>query len=282
MVGMSSHDEPHHAALHAPASAAAGTQSLARAIKLLRVLATRGEIGWRLSDLAAACSLDKGTAHRILSALVAERLVQQRPGDRRYLPGPFLFELGLSLPGQHAFQTSAEAKLENWARRLQGIGLLLLRSGYEYVCSVRAGSAKLAGLMVDRGTRRPLFTSVGGVAMIQTLPADEAADVIARNIEQEVAKRGDARLAALQAMRERSERHGFGVNLGDVVGGVHAFSVPLRGRDGTVFAALCLVGTADRYPESRLDEIHGELESMLQVLEAEAAKLLFHSTGDNP
>jgi hypothetical protein len=35
---------------HSPA----GTQSLTRSIKLMRVLATRGEIGWRLSDLAAA------------------------------------------------------------------------------------------------------------------------------------------------------------------------------------------------------------------------------------
>ena len=76
----------------------AGTQSLGRSIRLMRVLATRGEIGWRLSDLAAACGLDKGTAHRILASLVQERLVRQRPGDRRYLPGPLLFELSLALP----------------------------------------------------------------------------------------------------------------------------------------------------------------------------------------
>jgi len=39
-----------------------GTHALARSIRFLRVLATRGEIGWRLSDIAAACDLDKGTA----------------------------------------------------------------------------------------------------------------------------------------------------------------------------------------------------------------------------
>ena len=254
-----------------------GTQSLARSIRLLRVLAARGEIGWRLSDLAAACELDKGTAHRMLSALVKERVVQQRPGDKRYLPGPLLFELGLSLPGQHAFQAAAEAMLAGWARRMNANAMLLLRSGYEYVCSVRTGPSKLPGLMVDVGTRRPLFTSVGGVAILQTLPDDEARDVIDNNREQEIARRGAARLEMLEAMRARSAKHGFGVNMGDVVQGVHAFALPVRGADGTAFAAVCLVGIAEKFPESRIPEVRAELEKVAQLLESEAARLLFHT-----
>lgn len=258
-----------------------GTQSLTRGIKLLRVVATRAEMGWRLSDLAAACGLDKGTAHRMLSGLVKERLVQQRPGDRHYLPGPLLYELGLSLPGHHEFQAAAEAHLGSLARRMRGSALLLLRSGYEYVCSVRVGPARLPGLMVEKGTRRPLFTSVGGVAMLQTFPDGEAAEVLRNNIEQEVSKRGDARLAALEAMRKRSARHGFGVNLGDVVGGLHAFAVPVHGPEAKAFAALCLMGTSEGFPEDRLQTIHDELEIVARILEADAAHMLFaHQRGE--
>jgi DNA-binding IclR family transcriptional regulator len=262
---------PDNAAMDMPT----GTQSLARGIKLLRVLATRGEIGWRLSDLAAACSLDKGTAHRMLAALVVERLVQQRPGDKRYLPGPLLYELGLSLHGQHAFQGAAEKQLAAWARRVDANALLLLRSGCEYVCSVRAGLAKVPGLMVDQGTRRPLFTSVGGVAILQALPPDEARDVLENNIAQEVAKRGTARLEALAAVRERSAQHGFGVNLGDVVNGVHAFAVAVHAPDGHPFAAVCLMGAQARFPASSVDEVKLELTRMAGQLEADAARLLF-------
>jgi DNA-binding IclR family transcriptional regulator len=58
-----------------------GTQSIERAVALLKELSARGTFGWRLSDLAAHCNLDKGTAHRILNCLQRERLVQQRgPG----------------------------------------------------------------------------------------------------------------------------------------------------------------------------------------------------------
>lgn len=252
-----------------------GTQSLTRSVKLLRMVATRGEMGWRLSDLAAACELDKGTAHRMLASLVKERLVQQRPGDHRYLPGPLLYELGLCLPGHHEFHAAAEIHLVSLARRMNGATLLLLRSGYEYVCSLRAGPSRLPGLMVERGTRRPLFTSVGGVAIIQTMSEAEAAEVLKNNIEQEVAKRGDARLAALLSMRERSARHGFGVNLGDVVGGIHAFAVPLFDPDARAFASLCLMGTSDGFPETRMGEIRAELDSEAKLLEDDAARQLY-------
>jgi DNA-binding IclR family transcriptional regulator len=258
-----------------------GTQSLSRSIRLLRVLATRGEIGWRLSDLAAACELDKSTAHRMLAALLKERLVQQRTGDRRYLPGPLLYELGLSVQGQHAFQAVAQSKLSPWSRRMDGSALLLLRSGYDYVCSVRTGPARLPGLMVEQGTRRPLFTSVGGVAILQTLAQEEAREVLAHNIDQEVAKRGTARLEVLAKMRERSAHHGFGVNLGDVVGGVHAFAVPLLAPEGGGFAALCLIGTAERFPEPRVPEVREELDRMAAELQAEADRLLFHAGDPN-
>ncbi|MBI5275189.1 MAG: helix-turn-helix domain-containing protein [Burkholderiales bacterium] len=259
-----------------------GTQTLTRSIKVMRVVATRGEIGWRLSDLAAACDLDKGTVHRILAGLVKERLVQQRPGDRRYLPGPLLFELSLSLPGHHEFQAAAAEHLGSWTRRVNGTALLLLRSGFEYVCSVSAGTDRIPGLMVDQGTRRPLFTSVGGVAIMQTLPAAEAEEVLQNNTSQEVAKRGDGRLAALRKMRERSARHGFGVNLGDVVPGVHALAVPLHAPDHRAFAALCLIGTAESLPEARLEEVRTEIERMALLLETEAAQTLFRVQAANP
>ncbi len=279
LAGVTDRNEDSRLRENAPMDMPSGTQSLTRGIRLLRMLATKGELGWRLSDLAAACGLDKGTAHRMLTGLVNERLAQQRTGDRRYLPGPLLYELGLSLSGHHEFQTAAEIHLGSLSRRMRCSALLLLRSGSEYVCSVHTGPTRLPGLMVEKGTRRPLFTSVGGVAILQTLPENEAVEVLRNNIAQEVARRGEARLGALEKMRRRSARHGFGVNLGDVVGGIHAFAVAVHGPEGKAFAALCLMGTADGLPEENLASIHDELEAAARVLEADAVHMLFANHG---
>lgn len=262
------------AAMPATGQERSGTRSLSRSVKLMRMVASRPQFGWRLSDLAAACELDRATVHRMLGCMIEERLVVQRPSDRHYLPGPLMYELGLSLPEHVQYQMRAELMLQAFARRMGGIAVLLLRSGNEYVCSVRAGSLPLTGSVLYPGARRPLFTVAGGVAILQTLPAEEARAVLLDNVSQEVARCGTGRLAALQRMRERSDRHGFGVNLGDVVPGIHAFAVPVRAASQAPFAALCLMGTPELYGAERLDTLRAELDSAAAALGAEAGRLI--------
>lgn len=255
-------------------SAHSGTQSIERALRILRELAARGEFGWRLSDLAARCEVDKGTAHRVLSCLVRERFVQQRAVDKHYFPGPMLYELGLSLPGYAAFQQACERRLAKFAVQTEAIAWLMLRSGNEYVCAVREGALELRGLMVHVGTRRPLFTSVGGIAILQTLPALEAENILRDNVQQETVQRGDGRMDALRTMRDRSQRHGFGVNLGDVAPGVHAFAVPVCGDNGHAVAAVCLTGLPEQFGEERIPELHQALREVAAGVQSDARQFL--------
>jgi DNA-binding IclR family transcriptional regulator len=155
---------------------------------------------------------------------------------------------------------------------MAGVALLLLRSGNEYVCSIRSGQLSLSGLMVNPGTRRPLFTSVGGVAILQTLAAEELQRVLEENIKQEIAYRGTGRLETLKKMRERSDIYGFGVNLGDVVAGLHAFAVPVRNSIGDAFAALCLMGTSELYGMERVHDLQNELLLTADLIAIDANK----------
>ncbi|CAG4900036.1 IclR family transcriptional regulator [Paraburkholderia gardini] len=247
-----------------------GTQSLARGIRLMRTIATRPQVGWRLTDLAIACGQDKATVRRMLACLVEERLVEQRASDRRYLPGPFMYELGLALPQYGAFQRRADVIVEEFALRMGGIALLQLRSGSDFVCAIRAGTVQMTGAMVYPGGRRPLFTSAGGIAILQTLPPEEANAILIDNVNQEIKRHGVSRLTSLQKMRDRSERHGFGVNFGYVVPKSYAFAVPVRGLNGAAFGAVCIIGTPEAYGEERLEEVHGALLAVQTRLEAAA------------
>ncbi|QYY34008.1 helix-turn-helix domain-containing protein (plasmid) [Cupriavidus pinatubonensis] len=53
-----------------------GTQSIQRAVLILRELASRDMAGWALHDLAARCGLDRATVHRIFKCLIGDGLVQ--------------------------------------------------------------------------------------------------------------------------------------------------------------------------------------------------------------
>jgi DNA-binding IclR family transcriptional regulator len=231
-----------------------GTQSLERAICLLRELASRNRAGWRLGELAARCGIDKGSAHRLLACLIRERLVEQRPGDRRYQLGPLLWELSLSAPGPTAAPETCRERLAGVAKRFGGLVFLMVRSGNEYVCSMRAGQAQLRAVSVESGTRRPLITSAGGVSILLALPDDEAKLIRENNLRQEISRCGDVRLKGLEQMYRRSQAFGYGVNLGNVVPGIHAVGVPVFSRPGKPIASLCLMTWSHGLPEDRVDE----------------------------
>ncbi|HVL58539.1 MAG TPA: IclR family transcriptional regulator C-terminal domain-containing protein [Burkholderiaceae bacterium] len=241
------------------------TLTISRAALVLRELAARADSGWRLTDLALSVGMDKATVHRVLRALIAERLAQQRPDSRRYLPGPLLYELGLSVQSPERLRQASQPALARIARRGRGVAFLYLRSGDEFVCASRIGSLRARVLTVEPGTRRALVTSAGGAAILAALPAHEADPIVQRNLRS-IAHFGRARIDGIRRMLSRSFDRGAGVNLEDVVAGVNAFGVALRDAERTVIGALVLSSPAELCPPQRLDEI-------LALLQREASQL---------
>ena len=82
-------------------AASGGTQSLERAIALLRAVAASGPEGARLADLMTGAGLSKATTHRLLMALAREGLVEQDARSRRYHPGRDLDALGQLAAARH-------------------------------------------------------------------------------------------------------------------------------------------------------------------------------------
>src|SRR5512147_1138282 len=73
-----------------------GTQSIQRALAVLRILAAARETGLGLTEIAMQAALARPTTHRILSVLVGEGIVEQRSGTRRYVVGEQIPLLALS------------------------------------------------------------------------------------------------------------------------------------------------------------------------------------------
>lgn len=240
---------------------------------LLRELGSRGQFGWGLGDLAARCGLDKGTAHRLLAHLKRERMVQQRASDRRYVAGPLIYELGLALPEYAAFQQAAGAPLERLVKRLGGVAFLYLRSGSDFVCAARAGAVPIKSLSIEVGTRRPLLSSAGGVAILIAMPKDAARTIITQNMSA-IARFGGLSIASLERMLAESQRRQLGMNEQNVIPGWNAYALAVRDTAGAPFASLMVA--AESHQLSLVD--HPYLVDVLSVetdaLGREAARLL--------
>jgi len=246
-----------------------GTQSIERAVTLLREISARGDFGWQLSDLAARCQLGKSTAHRMLVCLVRERLVRQRPSDRHYMPGPMLFELGLSVPGFGELQHKARLRLTALAKRTGGVGFLFFRSGDDFVCALRVGDTDVKAFTGFPGSRKPLVASAGGAAILRALPLAEARAIIRRNLSRLPKGRKD-RVRAIRSMLKRTHAAGLGVNAGDLLPGVNAYGLALLDTEGRPFASIMLGAAEHVLPLSRLPEIKRSLEAVAEELQAES------------
>jgi DNA-binding IclR family transcriptional regulator len=248
----------------------AGTQSITRTILVLKTLALRKEIGWRLTDLAAHCGLDNATTYRIVACLSAERLVQQRASDRRYVPGPLLFELSLAVPAYNSFAAAVRPELVRIARKLDCIAFLYLRSGNESICIERVGHAPVQPLTVV-GTRRPMAGSMAGMAMLLPLPRKEQQVLIAEvRSHPPMAERAPS----YRKILERSRRHGFGVNRGDVVPGLAGLAVPIMDAKGWPFAALGIMGPTPMFASDRTSRLGEAMREEAYRITRENAALI--------
>lgn len=247
--------------------ARSGTQSIERAATLLRELSARARTGWRLSDLAERCALDRGTARRMLACLVRERMAVQRAADRHYLPGPALYELGLSVTPLAALQELARPALARLAAQTRCVAFLYLRSGSEFVCAARVGSATIKGLSVEVGTRRSLCVSAGGIAILVAMPKRERRLALAENLRR-LRQAGDPRLKSVGRMLKRSEQRGVGLNIGEFVPNITALGVALRDADGAPYASLTLSGPSEILAKNRIDDAIAAMEAEARAIAA--------------
>jgi len=233
-------------------AAPGGTQSIQRAVALLRQAAvkTPGE-GWPLGELARRCGIDRTTAYRILKCLVAEGLIARSADGQRYRLGSLAFELGLAAEPALDLRPYCSDALTRLAGRCGDTVFLNVRSGFDAVClDRREGAYPVKALTLEIGARRPLGASAGGLAMLMLLPDAARRSVIVENAQRPTAT---PRLSVrtLTSMLDESMAAGYGISRNRVVPGVAAIGVPIRDFRHEPLAALSVAAISERLGVTR-------------------------------
>lgn len=243
----------------------AGTQSIERSLRLLRLISSRRGYGWRLTDLAEHSGFSLSTTSRLVGCLIRERFVQVRRHDRHYVLGPATFELGLCLsPGYAHFVAACNVQLARIAKQESGVAYTMVRNDLESVCIARAGTVEDMAITVQVGSRRPLLTTAGGLAILISLDAGEMNRVLKANRDE--VRRRHGRLKSLETMLRDSRHRGFGIHSGVYTPGIQAIGVALRDRRQAAFGSISLAIVADHLSSSRVTQL-------AKALSREAAEL---------
>lgn len=243
-----------------------GTQSIERALTLLREIAAHNRGGSRLLDLAARTGLQRPTVHRMLKCLAVENMVQQDPDTHRYYLGSMVFELGLTAAPRFNLREICHPALTRIAEATGDTVFLTQRSGLDVVClDRREGAFPIKTFTLEVGMRRPLGVGTGSLAILSALPEDEIQKVVGAN----AGRLPEYALNASTLLGQVKRAQKLGYAMRDVPGlaGVRSVAQALRNQGGVAFAALSVSTISSRMSEKRLAEVAQLLKNETRQLE---------------
>lgn len=233
-----------------------GAQAIARAAHLLRLVTAAGDAGASVGDLAHDADLTRPTAHRLLSALRAEGLVDREDSTGHWLPGPELYLMGSVAASRFDITATARDIVRSLAVRTEESAFLSVRRGDETVCLVREdGSFPIRSFVLSEGVRFPLGVASAGLAILAFLPPQDVDAYLERHpelVERWGASHSPARLRTRIA---DTQARGYAVNPGLIVEGSWGVGAAVFTRTGDPQWALSLTGVEFRFGGERLAEL---------------------------
>jgi DNA-binding IclR family transcriptional regulator len=248
-----------------------GTQSIQRAVAVLRLLATAREAGLGLTEISMHAELTRPTAHRILSVLIAEGIVEQRQSTRRYLVGEQIPLLALSRRTRDPLLDIVGPHLRDVVREIGDTGFLTRRAGLDTVCVARQlGNYPIQVLAWDVGDRRPLGVTNAGIAILSGMHTDAVRGVLAKN-RSRFSRYGVSMKSIFQEV-VMARAKGFAARARALTPGASAVSVMIRYPNGTAQGALTITPISRRMSPRRTDEIVARLRKHAEAIESELGK----------
>jgi IclR family KDG regulon transcriptional repressor len=151
------------------------TRSVTTAIAILRHLADRGEDG--VSALSRELGVPKGTAHAILTALVAGGLVERAGDGSRYRLGVGVHELGARYVEAHDVVRDGRLAVNAVSAETGETSQLAMLDGTDVVYLAKAEGRDGLRLVSAVGRRLPAHVTALGKALLATLPDAQLAEL---------------------------------------------------------------------------------------------------------
>ena len=247
-----------------------GTQSIERALTLMREIAAHNRTGSRLLDLANRTGLQRPTVHRMLKCLTAENMVLQDAQTHRYFLGPMVFELGLTAAPRFNLREVCQPSMRRIAEETGDTVFLTQRSGLDAICLDRQeGTFPIKTFTLEVGTRRPLGVGTGSLAILSALSEDEVRHIVTTNA-QRLPEYG-LTPTSLVAQVKRAQKIGYAVREVPTLAGVRSIGHALHNQSGIAFAALSVSAISSRMSEKRVGDLATLLRTESRAIEKQLA-----------
>src|SRR3954454_4443998 len=236
---------------------ASSVQSVDRAISILELVATRGEVG--ITEIAEELDVHKSTASRLVAALQHRNLLEQLGERGKYALSFGVVRLAAARLGQPVCQRLAESLGET-------VNIAVTDGEAGITVAQEYGTAAITSQNWV-GRRSPLHATSAGKVLLAWMPEAERRLVLRRRLTR-FTEDTITDTASLRAELARVLDEGHARSFEELEVGMHAVAVPVFSADGTVGSALSATGPAYRLPRRRARAIVGELREGAAELSA--------------
>ncbi|RII38637.1 IclR family transcriptional regulator [Pseudooceanicola sediminis] len=229
-----------------------GSQTVDKAMRLLKIIAGGSSEGLRLMDLAEQSGLDRATAYRLVTSLANHNFVDQDMQSKRYTLGLEFFALASAASNRHDLSDRAREALEHLSEVTGDTAMYCLRSGLDVICmDVQMGNFPVRTMPMDIGSRKPIGAGATGIAMLAPLPDPEIEDILARAAPR-LAKVPGSDAESIRREVALCRERGWALAADDPQGRIMGLSLCLTSRNNRPVGALTLNGIPERFADDRV------------------------------
>ncbi|HVY59432.1 MAG TPA: IclR family transcriptional regulator [Xanthobacteraceae bacterium] len=244
-----------------------------RSIQVLRYLASAPDERVGVRTLAASLKMAPSTVHRVLTALVAEGLVEHRPDTGLYGLGLEMVRLAHVVVERLPIQKIAMPYLRELVKAAKETALLGLydRTRQEVMFVASAESTQPLRYVNRMRTWLPIHAGATGLAIMAFLPEEEREEVIVRSGLAPITDRTVTDRRKLEQLLERIRRNGYACTIGQRTPGAVAVAAPIFGPGSEVIGDIIIT-----LPEQRFDRAN---EAYLASQVVRCARAVTHELG---
>lgn len=223
-----------------------------------------------LAEVAAATSITKSSAQRMIYTLERLGYVKKHPQTRRYQLTPKVMEVGYNYLEADTLVDVANPFLSELANAAAETTNLTEPYDLEMVYVARFVSHKFIPIHMPIGSRIPMYCTASGRAYLSALPQQEAQALLASSAMLARTPHTKTDLDAIMATLAEARQKGYAYNNEELFLGDMTIASPIIGSQGLPVAAVHVVAPTSRWT---LDEA----ERRLGPLVLECARAISNS-----
>lgn len=226
-------------------------QSFARGLSVIRAFdAENPEL--TLTDVSKRVGIPAAAARRFLRTL--QTLGYVRTDGRLFALTPRVLELGFSYLSALSLPETMQPHLEKLSHQLEESVSAAVLADSEIVYVARVPTRRIMTVGITIGTRFPAYATSMGRVLLANLPGAAVEEMLDRSQMDPLTSRTLTSRAVFLGELDRVREQGWALVDGELEIGLRSIAAPVRGRDGSIAAAVNISTSASS----------GTIESLIQ------------------